>query len=533
MHIDGNELLIVGAGPTGMVLGIELARRGIPYRMIDKRSGPSITSRSFTLHARTLEMFEQMGISDRFLKDGIRSRGFVFNFKGKEERPALDFTGLDSPFPYILVYNQNRTESRLRTHLDCAYDVRPQWSTELSELQVAEDGCRAVLSCADGRKEVIEPAWVVGCDGVHSFVRSVAGLDFAGANYEGMVMQMMDVAYKGFPGGDDWIHYYMSKENFLLVTKLPSGDHRVLISDMGEADDPNLSVRDAFQRLVEGHLQGSRLAEPRWATKWDIWRRIASDYRAGRAFLAGDAAHVHSPSGGQGMNVGMQDAYNLGWKLALVVQGLAKAELLDTYAPERRPVGEQVIAGTEAMHDIIMAHGHGMEDRLALTQAQGWHEQTVARISGLTYNYQNFVQLPAGLTVPDGPPPGSRAPDVALADGLRLFDLLRHPRLTLLIAPGREQNDQMAAELSRIVAERYDAVIKPLWASARSTPADEQDAVAFDANGGFAERYGGNETGRFLLIRPDGYIAYHGRLEERHRFLEYLGDWFVPTEAQP
>ncbi len=530
MSSDKNDLLIVGAGPTGMVLGIELARRGIPYRMIDKRSGPSFTSRSFTLHARTLEMFEQMGISEKFLKDGIRSRGFVFNFKGKDVRPTLDFTALDSPFPYILVYNQNQTESRLREHLDCAYGVRPEWSTELSGLSVADDGCRAELRCKDGRKEVIEPNWVVGCDGVHSFVRSAAGLDFSGANYQGMVMQMMDVAYEGFPGDDDWIHYYMSKDNFLLVTKLPSGDHRVLISDMGEADDPNLNVRDAFQRLVEGHVQGSSLAAPRWATKWEIWRRIASDYRADRIFLAGDAAHVHSPSGGQGMNAGMQDAYNLGWKLALVVQGLAKAELLDSYAPERKPVGEQVIANTDAMHDIIMAHGHGMEDRLALIRAEGWHERTVGGISGLTYNYKDMVQAPVEGAALDGPPPGARAPDAELADGLRLFDLLRHPRLTLVIAS--EHEDELAAELSSVVAKRYGAIIKPITVSAAPPPAGRHDAKILGANGTFAERYGRNKAGHFHLVRPDGYIAYHGLLRERHRFVQYLGDWLISAEAQ-
>ena len=244
-------ILIVGAGPTGMVLASELARRQIPCRLIDRKPAPTETSRSFTLHSKTMEMFEHMGLAHRFLEDGLKSRGFHFTFKGKQEHPALDFSGLATRYPYVLVYNQNDTERRLREHLDAMYDIRPEWDTALAELSLADGVFTAKLAGdEDRREEIVHTDWIIGCDGIHSFVRKATGLEFEGENYEDMVMQMMDVRYRDFPGTDDWVHYYMSKDNFLLVTKLPNGNHRVLISDMGEADDPDLSPRQAFQRLA-------------------------------------------------------------------------------------------------------------------------------------------------------------------------------------------------------------------------------------------------------------------------------------------
>ncbi len=525
------DVLVVGAGPTGMVLASELRRRGVPVRLIDKRAAPGVTSRSFTLHAKTMEMFEHMGLAHVFLTDGIRSRGFYFNFKGKPEHPALDFTSLDSPYPYILVYNQDQTERRLLEHLDQCYDLRPEWSTTLTELKQTASGSRATLHSSAGA-ETITARWVVGCDGIHSFVREACGLEFQGANYDGMVMQMMDVRYDGFEGTDDWVHYYISKESFLLITKLPSGNHRVLISDMGAADDPNRSQRDCFQQLIDGHVEGTRLAEPDWGTKWTIWKRIANAYSRGNVFLAGDAAHVHSPSGGQGMNAGMQDAFNLGWKLALVARGEARPALLESYDRERQPIGAQVISGTDAMHDIIMAHGHGMDDRLALTRAPGWHADTVSRISGLSYHYRDATPTLPGYTPPAGIAPGDRAPDVALGRFGRLFDLLRHPRLTLLIAAGTETTGDTVDRLSAHVQGDYDdSVAVRTLAPGPQHPLASRPFTPVDESGAFALRYGSFPGGHVYLLRPDGYVAFHCELADAARMLEFLALWLVPMSG--
>ena len=527
------QVLIVGAGPAGMVLANELARRQVPCRLIDKNKQPIETSRSFTLHARTMEMFEHMGIAHTFLDDSIPSNGFYFSFIGRDEHPTLDFRGLASRYPYVLVYNQNDTERRLREHLDATYDIRPEWGTELKALGFADGQFTVELTRRDGNSETAHPHWVVGCDGIHSFVRKAMGLEFEGENYEGMVMQMMDVRYEGFPGGDDWVHYYMAKENFLLVTKLPSGNHRVLISDMGEADDDNLSPRESFQRMIDGHIQGSSLAEPVWATKWTIWKRLATDYRNGQALLAGDAAHVHSPSGGQGMNIGMQDAFNLGWKLAMVIRGEAKQELLDSYGLERQPIGAQAIAGTDAMHDIIMAHGHGLDDRLQLTKQAGWHDEAVNRISGLSYTYRDVVDLPPGLGSLDGLPPGDRAPDVRLSGHTRLFDVLRHPRFTLLLIPN---NNKLDSDLSRQILERldrhYPSIIKAVVIGEAAIKGLQTECCFQDDSGEFATVYGDLDAGHMYLIRPDGYIGLHALLDGAGLLFEYLQGLFISAGGE-
>ena len=529
MKPDQHEpVLIVGAGPAGMVLANELLRRRVPCRMIDKRTGPTETSRSFTLHAKTLEMFEHMGAAHRFLQDGLKSRGFLFNFKGKDVQPALDFTGLDSDYPYVLIYNQNETEQRLREHLDASYAFLPEWGVELTAFAETGDGCTATLQSSTGEEQVINPRWVAGCDGIHSFVRKSAGLDFAGENYEGMVMQMMDVHYEGFQGADDWIHYYMSKDSFLLLTRLSSGRHRVLISDMGEADDPGLTRRQAFQRLIDGHVSGTKLAEPDWATKWELWRRITDSYSKGNVFLAGDAAHVHSPSGGQGMNVGMQDAFNLGWKLAMVEHGYARRKLLETYTPERKPIGAQVIAGTHAMHDIIMAHGHGMDDRLQLTQKEDWHSGTVNLISGLSYNYRDVIDVPEGLKPLPGPACGDRVRNVTLSGNRRLFDLIRTGRLSLIVVENSGAADDQAVTLHRRVSGQYAHVVRSMIMSKRNPEGLHNAETVADDKGEFAGLYGETDAGQLLLMRPDGYIAFRSHLDEADRFIDYLNTWFYP-----
>lgn len=512
-----SDILIVGAGPTGMILAIELARRGINFRMIEKRKEPTTMSRAFTLHAKTMEMLEHMGIAHHFLNVGIKSRGFYFSFQVKDAHPTLDFTKLDTDYPYVLVYDQSETDKHLREHLDMTYDVRPEWSTELIELKQDGERCRAVLRRADSsEEEIIEPTWVVGCDGVNSFVRTAADLDFTGSKYEGIIMQMMDTSAEGFEGSDDWVHYYISREKFLLVTKMPSGYHRLGVSGMGEAEDPNQTRRELFQNLIDQHVEGTTLAEPVLERKWEVRRRIASDYRNGNIFLAGDAAHVHSPSGGQGMNVGMQDAFNLGWKLALVASGKAQRKLLDTYSLERMPIGKQVLAGTDAMHDIIMAHGRGMEDRMQLTQTDGWHNNTVSLISGLSYNYRDAISLAPELKLDNGILPGNRAPNVSLQGETRLLDILRHPRMTLLIAAQKDADNRAMEEIAAVVSARFGESIQV------SVTEESEE---------FASRYGTYDQPHIYLIRPDGYVFCHCLLTDASLLLDYLSDWLCPASS--
>ncbi len=245
---------------------------------------------------------------------------------------------------------------------------------------------------------------MVGCDGVRSFVREAAGIEFVGEDVA--VMAMMDVELENVTFDDRWMNYYFNKDLFMNCTKLPGKYWRIYMSEpTGEyvnAEDK----RQAFQEVADRIGIGFKVGEPQWATSWQIRNNIAEKYRNNRMLICGDASHVHSPSGGQGMNGCMQDAFNLGWKLAAVYKGQAPERILDTYEVERKPIGEQISEGAMATHEIVMGFGVEPEDRLHLTKVPGWEERTVNLVSGLSHTYRDVVRLPEGLSAVAGPEAG-------------------------------------------------------------------------------------------------------------------------------
>ena len=457
------EVLIVGAGPTGLVAAIELRRRGIACRIIERRAGPAHTSRAITVHARTMEILDDMGIAERFLHGGVLNEGYAFNFRGSDVRPRLDYTRLPTRYPFVCMFNQNESEKILRDHLENDLDLSIEWHTELTALEEDADGRVAVTAVHhhdDDRKETIEPQWVLGCDGLHSPTREAVGIRYEGSEYEGLVMQMIDARLENFDGADNLLHYYMSKDTFLMIGKLEGPNHRVLVSAQGDVAE--IEQSDLITPIVSADLPDVVVGEPEWKTTWEIWIRKAETYNKGHVFLCGESGHIHSVAGGQGWNVSMQDAYNLCWKLALVIRGRAKSSLLDTYQIEREPVSDQVIEGSSAIHEIILAHGEGLEERMALTQTDGWNDNAVARISGLSYNYRDASFVPDGCVTDATPAIGDRVPDVQISDHLRLHQLFAHPRYTLLVlidAPEGPAFERATAVAGRIERD-YSGVIR-------------------------------------------------------------------------
>ncbi len=362
-------VLIVGAGAAGTMLTLELARRGVGARTIDRLPKPGDTSKAITVHARTLEILERIDkrLVGRFLDRGIHNLGYVLHFvdaegKRSEVRPGIDFTTVDSRYSFLLVHRQSETEQFLREYTSAEFGVSPDWNTTCLDLRQDESGVTATLE-SDGVQEEVRCDYLVGCDGPNSRVRRAAGLEQDESDYKGTQLQNLDAFLNGFPDVDDYVHYCAGTDHFVMIVKLPGGFYRMLLSDRGEAAGPNVTPEQGFMRLVNKHFDGVTLGDVVWHSKWQSFVRLAHTYRAGRVFLAGDSAHIHSTTGGQGMNCCMQDAYNLGWKLAFVVKNQARASLLDTYETERRPIAEQVIWAASSLHEIFMGHGKDIAER--------------------------------------------------------------------------------------------------------------------------------------------------------------------------
>lgn len=551
-------VLIVGAGPAGLILANELLRRQVPVRLIEKRSSPSHTTRAMTVHARSMEMFEHMGLAHRLEEVCLKCPGNIYHFPhlSEDQQPRTDYRVLPTRFAFYYKINQNDFEQVLREHLFAQYSVRPEYGTELTGLERAGDEAMvASISGPNGHVQTQRFDWVVGCDGVRSFVRQAIGIGFQGEQVA--LMAMMDVELSNVTFDDRWMNYFFNKELFMNCTKLPGKHWRIYMSEpSGEfvnSDNP----RQAFQTVADRLNVGIQIAEPEWATAWEVRNFIADSYRDGRAILCGDATHVHTPSGGQGMNGCLQDAFNLGWKLASVVRGEASQAILDTYERERKPIGEQITEGAMSTHEIVMGFGIDPVERHALTQVPGWEAKTIQLVSGLSHNYRDVVVLPPVSQGVAGPKAGERAPDALLVrePQRRLYDVLRHPHFTLLVVPGDEAAEHLALgrQLRDALDQRFPGKVVStlLMADTGVTAAHPDPDRAIHAAGSSAqravdvgfdfdhlvscdaqelhERYAIGGEGRFILVRPDLYVAMTCVPADGQAMLAYLAQWFPAT----
>ncbi len=526
-------VLIVGAGAAGIVATAELRRRGIESRTIDSLPVAQNYSKALVVHARTLEMFERIDQSlvDKFLARGHPTKGFKFFFKGIDEHPELDFQELETRYPYVLNHRQDESEQWVREYLKEELNYEVEWNTRLDELKVEPNGVVAKLvhTDEDDRVETVRARWLIGSDGLNSLVRNTLDLEYEGDDYTGMVLQNMDVELTNFPEGlDDWLNFFIGKDHFILIARIPGGHFRLLISDMGEAANPGVTPKQAFQAYVDAHLENVVLGDPIWASKWEIWTRLAGTYQNGPVFLMGDSAHVHSPSGGQGMNCAMQDAHNLAWKLALVVQERAPVALLDTYETERRPIAGQVIDGASAIHEIIMGHGVDVESRFKMAESVEWLQQAGGRLSGISYTYRDYIDQPGDLSAVVGPMIGDRAPDARLVD-TSLFAIFRHPDLDLVLIPKSASEIELCLQIRQKITARFDGVIRSALILAEEHACEAEPFVWRDAAGAISQGYGQSDVGRLYLIRPDGYIGYRCVLSDCEKFYSFVDSYLVDS----
>jgi 2-polyprenyl-6-methoxyphenol hydroxylase-like FAD-dependent oxidoreductase len=355
-HRD-TEVLIVGAGPTGLVLALWLTRLGVRVRIIDKTAEPGTTSRALAVQARTLELYSQIGLADAVIERGRRTIAANLWVAGKKAARAVfgDMGEGLSPFPYALVFPQDEHERLLIDRLAEA-GVQVERRTELLGFEEADDHVIACLSQPDGSPETCEATYIAGCDGAHSAVRTVLGIGFPGGVYDHL-FYVADVEASGFTMNGE-LHVALDKTDFLAVFPLKGeGRARLVGTVRQEAEDrrENLSWNDVSKRVIEWiRIDVKRV---NWFSTYHVHHRVSKHFRKGRAFLLGDAAHIHSPVGGQGMNTGIGDAVNLAWKLAAVLHERANASLLDSYEPERIAFARRLVATTDQAFTGVTSSG--------------------------------------------------------------------------------------------------------------------------------------------------------------------------------
>jgi 2-polyprenyl-6-methoxyphenol hydroxylase-like FAD-dependent oxidoreductase len=443
------DVLIVGAGPTGLMLANQLARRGVRALIIDRHAGPSLQTRALGVQARTLEIYAHLGIVEQALELGKRATGVNMWVQGRRAaRIPFGDTGRSlSPYPFILILGQDDNERLLGDALrDRGMAV--QWNTELVGLAQESHDVKAKLKRPDGAIGEVTAAWVAGCDGAHSAVRELSGIAFEGAPYE-HVFFVADTQMTG-PMVPDEVNVYLWREGFHLFFPMRGTDHWRLVGilppDMRGRDD--LTFEDVIPAVRQQAGTELSFKACSWFSTYRIHHRRAARFRDGRCFVLGDAAHVHSPVGAQGMNTGLQDAYNLAWKLALVVSGRAGAALLHSYADERVPVAQRLLSSTDRAFSLVVSDSwlaalfrtrilaKIAAFAMSLNRIRTFAFRTISQI-GISYRDSALSETLAGL--PDSAPrAGDRFPWLRLKFGPNrptedLFGRLDDTRFNLIV----------------------------------------------------------------------------------------------------
>jgi 2-polyprenyl-6-methoxyphenol hydroxylase-like FAD-dependent oxidoreductase len=514
------NVLVVGAGPVGLTMAAELARHGARCRIIDRLPQGSPYCRAIGVTPRTLELWDSMGIARDMIDAGLWIDGMRSIIHGQPPKDILLDLG-DLPYSELGL-PQYETERILARHL-ARFGLAVERDVALTELRQSNDAVRVRLDHTQGASEEESFRYVIGCDGAHSAVRHALGI-----NFEGEAFPMM------FMLGDVHIDWALPRGLALRALRLKEGDapdmfiaiplpepNRYRVSTLAP---PDLNTSAGSGHGIQSELPGPqlqdiqdvadallpvrpRLSDLRWSSLFRISMRLAEHYRQGRVFIAGDAAHIHPPTGGQGMNTGIQDAYNLAWKLALVLAGGAPETLLDSYEAERRPVGAEVVARTRAASENYGQEPRGKLDHLADTQLLVTYRNTA-------WVRDDAEGLPAMI-----PQAGDRAPDAGglrrhgIGFPLRLFDVLRGTKHLLVAHLASSTSPSGISDLGAFAGEmngRFGLRVRIAAITSHPHLAECPGVALYhDAEATMRTIYGAEDA--VFLIRPDGYIGWRGR----------------------
>jgi len=519
------EVLIVGAGPTGLMLANQLGRRGVRTLIIDRHAGPSLQTRALGVQARTLEIYAKLGLVDRALELGKVGTGANIWADGRlMAHVPLGEAGRDvTPYPFILVLGQDDNERIMGDKLR-DWGLAVQWNTELAALQQHADRVTATLKQPDGTSREVTAAWVAGCDGAHSAVRELNHIEYRGAPYQ-HVFFVADTECTGSMVADQ-VNAYLWRSGFHLFFPMRGKDHWRLVGilppDLRNKDD--VTFDDVIPSLRGEAGSGLSFSACTWFSTYRISHRSAARFRDRRCFLLGDAAHIHSPVGAQGMNTGLQDAYNLAWKLALVTADKADAALLDSYEDERLPVAQRLLDTTDRAFRIVVSDSRVaglLRTKVVATIAsvamrvESIQKTAFGIISQTAIHYRESPLSESADRLPSGAPQaGDRfpwlkvklAPTGAVED---LFEALDDTRFNLLVIgqPAPPADALEAAGLLRLHA----------------IPVDSANQAALARAGIAAPSH--------YLLRPDGHVGLCGIRVDVATIMRYLAERLDLLEA--
>jgi 2-polyprenyl-6-methoxyphenol hydroxylase-like FAD-dependent oxidoreductase len=509
------EVVIVGAGPTGLNLACQFVRHGVDFVVVEQHGGVTPYSKAIGVHARTLEIYEQMGLAREAVGQGAVA-GKIRLLAGGEVRGEFELSGIGgglSPYPYVLMLEQSKNERLLYGYLKSqGRDVL--WNTALESFSQTEAGVTALVKTADGATQTIEAKYLVGCDGAKSPVRHALGLAFEGSTFE-RTFYVADAQVE-WEFGHDALTVSLSKETFVVFFPLKGGKRYRIVGVFPEefaGEEGEVLYEEIEARIkAEAELELD-LHDVEWFSTYKVHARHVSSFSAGRCFLAGDSAHIHSPAGAQGMNTGIQDGYNLAWKMALVLKGKAGERLLDTYDEERLENAKNLLRTTDRMFQLAAGPEWFLSFlRTNVFPAVAGYLFTLDSVKkfvfplvsqiGINYRHGSLSRHDgdAGFEVKAG----DRMPYLTVG-GESVYDRLRQPKFHLLAFADEQGPVRMAAgEAERRYADVVDFHTLPL---------DRQAAEAFGTDEPFD-----------VLLRPDNYIGYISAERSAGGLEAYLDD---------
>jgi 2-polyprenyl-6-methoxyphenol hydroxylase-like FAD-dependent oxidoreductase len=503
------KVLIVGAGPSGLMMAAQLLRYGTQPVIIDSKEGPTEYSKALAVQARSMEIYRQMGVVDKALADGKEARGVVINQEGKATASLTlrDIGEKETLYPYVFMYPQSKNERLLLDYLT-QHACPVYWSNTLISFKQNVGNVNAVIQQADGSQHTLTCDFLIGADGPHSPVRKQLQIPFKGSTYK-QSFYLIDADTDINEQHPDYVNLYLSSKGFAAFFPIKDTNMRIVGNLPPQLEDNDAVQYDeilpSLQQVMNTPIHKM---DCNWFATYKLHHRMAENFRQQNCFLIGDAAHIHSPVGGQGMNTGLQDAYNLAWKLAGVINGNIKPTILDSYANERMPVARELLRSTDSAFNLVISKNWFVDlfkklvvARLlkSLWKSARIREKFFRLVSQIGINYRNS-DISLHLSYGSQIKAGDRLPYIPIYDEKREIETDLHewcskPGFTLIILGRFEEMFLFTA--ARWISQQYNGVLNFYY-----LPPSGKNLKVFEA---FETDPHGQKA---IIVRPDMYIGY-------------------------